>query len=178
MRQVVVTPYDELWPEAFALESARLTSSICNQQISIHHIGSTAIPGLSAKPIIDMLAVVDCIKSLDQQERHWQAIGYEAMGEFGISGRRYFRKNESAWRRTHQVHAFQLGSPQIDRHLAFRDFMIAHPVYAKEYESLKLQLAESYPNDIAGYCNGKDAFIRQIDVIAAQWRASTNDRRK
>jgi GrpB-like predicted nucleotidyltransferase (UPF0157 family) len=92
------------------------------------------------------------------------------MGEFGIPGRRYFRKSDAAGIRTHHVHTFQVGSPEIERHLVFRDYMIAHPDDAQNYSELKHLLAKQYPNDIDGYMDGKDEFIKEMDRKAAAWR--------
>ncbi|HMD54213.1 MAG TPA: GrpB family protein, partial [Phycisphaerae bacterium] len=100
-----------------------------------------------------------------------QALGYIAMGEYGIPGRRYFRKDDAAGNRTHQIHTFQTGSPQIERHLAFRDFMSTHGEYANQYAALKRRLAEQHPDDIEAYMDGKDEFIKQMDIKAAAWRA-------
>jgi len=174
MQRVVVVPYDPAWQEEFLRESARVARALGDLRLAIHHIGSTAIPGIHAKPIIDMLAVVGRIDGVDERSERVQALGYVGMGEYGIPGRRYFRKDDAAGNRTHQIHAFQLGSPQVDRHLAFRDFMRAHRQYAAEYASLKRRLAEKHPNDIEAYMDGKDEFIKQIDIRAAAWRKETN----
>src|SRR3546814_9547675 len=114
----------------------------------MHHIGSTSIPGIHAKPIIDMLAVTSDLSLLDGCESRIASLGYEALGEFGIPGRRYFRKDNSTGERTHQIHAFRTGSPQITRHLQFRDYLIAHPAVARDYDVLKRRLAALFPADI------------------------------
>ena len=164
-------PHDPRWPEEYARESSRIAEALGELRVEIHHIGSTAIPGIRAKPIIDMLAVVTDVSLLDGKSPQFEALGYEAIGEFGIPGRRYFRKSDAGGNRTHQIHAFQQGSPQIERHLAFRDYLIAHPRRAREYESLKERLAQLYPTDIESYADGKDEFIRGIDARAAAWLA-------
>ena len=97
-------------------------------------------------------------------------LGYEAMGEFGIPDRRYFRKDDQNGFRTHQVHVFETGSSQITRHLAFRDFMIAHAEQALAYNDLKRRLAKEYPSDAEAYMDGKDPFIKEIDRRAAIWK--------
>ena len=97
-----------------------------------------------------------------------EALGYAALGEFGIPGRRYFRRNNASGDRTHQIHAFENGSPQIKRHLAFRDFMIDNPNVAQEYGDLKRTLAAKHPDDIEAYMDGKGEFIKEIDRRAAQ----------
>jgi GrpB-like predicted nucleotidyltransferase (UPF0157 family) len=139
--------------------------------VAIHHIGSTAIPGMHAKPVIDMLAAVRDVSLLDEINPRLEGLGYEAMGEFGIPARCYFRKDGCDGNRTHQIHAFQVGSPQITRHLAFRDFMRAHHGYANQYNALKHRLAELHPADIASYTDGKDAFIKEMDARAGSWLA-------
>ena len=169
MQRVYLQPYDSRWPDEFVRESSAVASALGRILTAIHHIGSTAIPGIRAKPIIDMLAVSADISLLDESPSPLEALGYEALGEFGIPGRRYFRKNNSAGERTHQIHAFQTGSPQISRHLAFRDYLRAHPDAARNYDALKQQLAESYPNDISSYTDGKESFIHDMDTRAASW---------
>jgi GrpB-like predicted nucleotidyltransferase (UPF0157 family) len=137
---------------------------------SLHHIGSTAIPGIFAKPIIDILLEVDDIIRLDVQRAAMEQLGYEAMGEFGIPGRRYFRRDNASDIRTHQVHAFQSGSPEIERHLAFRDYMNAHPEAAQAYSLLKQRLAGEHPDDMEAYMDGKDPFIKEHLAQAIAWQ--------
>jgi GrpB-like predicted nucleotidyltransferase (UPF0157 family) len=150
-----------------------VASALGELLLAIHHIGSTAIPGIDAKPIIDMLAVVNAISEVDSRNAELQALGYEAMGEYGIPGRRYFRKDDAGGNRTHQIHAFQEGSPQIERHLAFRDFLRAHGEFADQYVALKRRLAELHPTDIEAYATGKDEFIKEMNARAAAWRAAS-----
>jgi GrpB-like predicted nucleotidyltransferase (UPF0157 family) len=102
-----------------------------------------------------------------------EALGYEAMGEFGLPGRRYFWKKSSPGIRTHNVHTYETNSPEISRHLAFRDYMIAHSDAAQQYSELKRQLAKQYPQDIEGYMDGKDEFVKVIEKKALEWQAMT-----
>jgi len=172
MQRVYVVPHNPGWVEEFARESVRVASTLGTLMVEILHIGSTAISGIHAKPVIDMLASVTTIEAVDARRKEFECLGYEVMGEFGIPGRRYFRKDNRDGDRTHQIHIFQSGSPHIGRHLAFRDFMRAHPQYALQYEVLKQQLAAMYPNDIDSYAKGKDAFILEMDAKAATWKAN------
>ena len=103
-----------------------------------------------------------------------ESLGYEVMGEFGIPGRRYFRKDNKEGIRTHHVHTFAAGSDQVRRHLAFRDYVITHPQDAQRYSELKCSLAREYPTNIDGYMDGKDGFIREIDRKALKWCALQN----
>ena len=166
---IVLAPYDARWPVAFQDEASTIRSALSDLPITLHHIGSTAIPGIVAKPVIDMLGVVSAIRDLDARERQLTALGYEALGEFGIPGRRYFRKNESDGVRTHQLHVFAVDSPEIDRHLDFRDFLRASPADATAYAALKQDLALRSAS--AGeYSDGKTEFIRTMERRAATWR--------
>ena len=170
--KVEVAPHDPTWRRSFETESKLIALALRDNVVAIHHIGSTAIPQIHAKPIIDMLVEVKDIIKLDTQSSEIEALGYQAMGEFGISGRRFFRKGNEAGIRTHHIHTFEVASPQIERHLAFRDYMISHPEDAQQYSELKRELANKYHDNIQGYMDGKDGFIKAMDLKAAKWRAS------
>jgi len=169
MRKVEVVPHDPTWQDVFRIESKHVADALGDNFVTIHHIGSTAIPGIYAKPIIDILVEVKDITQVDEQSSAMESLGYEVMGEYGIPERRFFRKNNQAGVRTHHIHIFEVGSAQVKRHLAFRDYMIAHPEAAQQYSELKRELARENPQDIDGYMDGKDGFIKEIDQKAAQW---------
>jgi GrpB-like predicted nucleotidyltransferase (UPF0157 family) len=166
MSEVRVVPPDRSWPAHFQSEADRIRAVFAECCVSIHHIGSTAIRDIFAKPIIDILLVVETMEMLDDKSPAMRTIGYEAMGEFGIPGRRYFRKNSASGVRTHHVHSFVQGSAEVERHLAFRDYMNAHPVVAREYSVLKQHLANEFPNDMDAYMDGKDTFIKRHEALA------------
>lgn len=169
-RKVEVVLHNPAWRDAFEEESKQIALVMGENVVAIHHIGSTAIPTIYAKPIVDFLIEVKDITQVDEQSTAMETLGYEAMGEFGLPGRRYFRKNSSLGIRTHHVHAYEVGSPEIDRHLAFRDYMIAHPKDAQRYSELKRELAKQYPQDIEAYMDGKDGFIKEMEKKASTWR--------
>jgi GrpB-like predicted nucleotidyltransferase (UPF0157 family) len=169
--KVEVVPPNPAWREEFESESRRIALVMGENVVAIHHIGSTAIPGIYAKPVIDFLIEVKNIRETDAQTAVIGALGYEAMGEFGLPGRRYFRKESSRGIRTHHVHTYEANSPEISRHLAFRDYMIAHPDAAQQYSELKRQLAKQYPQDIEGYMDGKDEFVKVMEKKALEWQA-------
>jgi len=175
LRKIEVVPHNPKWREAFETESKRIAQALGDNIAAIHHIGSTAIPTIYAKPIIDFLVEVKDINRVDEQNALLEKLGYEGLGENGIPGRRYFRKENPAGIRTHQIHAFQAGSEEIERHLAFRDYMIAHTEDAEQYSVLKQGLAKQFPNDIYGYMDGKDAFIKEMEQRALQWRVEQVD---
>jgi GrpB-like predicted nucleotidyltransferase (UPF0157 family) len=167
---VAVVPHDPRWREMFAVEAERVKVALGANVVAVHHIGSTAIPTIYAKAIIDLLVEVAAIEDVDQHTAAMNALGYEAMGEFGIAGRRYFRKDDGTRVRTHHVHVFTAGSAEAVRHLAFRDFLIAHPDWAERYSALKRELAEAHRDSIERYMDGKDGLIKEIDRLAAACR--------
>ncbi|WP_438448716.1 GrpB family protein [Gorillibacterium sp. sgz5001074] len=167
MRKVEVLPYDPLWVSKFEEEVENLRSILGSEMIDIHHIGSTSVPGLSAKPIIDVMPVVKDIGRVDSYNEQLRNRGYEPKGENGITGRRYYTKGGDE--RTHHIHIYAVGNPQILRHLAFRDYLKAHPNVAKSYGDLKAELAAQFPYDIASYIKGKETMGLEIDRQAAAW---------
>lgn len=168
-RKVEVVPHNANWHSAFEDESQQVAVALGKNLVAIYHIGSTAIATIHAKPIIDMLIAVEDITEVDQRNASMQALGYEVMGEFGIAGRRFFRKDNQVGIRTHHIHTFEVGSTQINRHLAFRDYMRSHPEDAQRYSELKQSLAKQYPDNIEGYMDGKSEFIKEIDKKAQLW---------
>lgn len=168
MRLIQVVPYDPLWPEQYRREAELLSRVLGEELVSIHHIGSTSVADLQAKPIIDIMPVVKDIRRVDALEQGFRALGYEAMGELGIPGRRFFPKGGD--NRTHHIHIFGRESREdILRHLAVRDYLRAHPGEAREYGELKAALARRFPHDNDGYCDGKDAFVKTLEKKALAW---------
>lgn len=169
MRLIEVVPYDPHWQVLFE-RAARELVEICGAEVvAIHHVGSTAIPDISAKPIIDVLVEVRCIEKIDEFNPEMIERGYLPKGEFGIRGRRFFIKGDEE-QRSHHIHMFQTGNPEFERHIAFRDYMIAHPEEAEAYSRLKEELARRFAHDIEGYIAGKDAFIKEIERKALVWK--------
>jgi len=166
-RKVEVIPYDKEWNNEYYKAVKVLSDLFSENFVESHHIGSTAIIGLMAKPVIDILVVVKKIDDVDLKNSDMSHIGYEAKGENGISGRRFFIKGGN--NRTHHIHCFQEGNKEIKRHINFRDYMIAHPTEAEKYAELKRKLSEKYTYDISSYVEGKNDYIREIDRKAEEW---------
>lgn len=172
MSKVEVVPHNPQWREAFAAEATQVAAALDDIVVAIHHIGSTAIPDIYAKPVVDLLVEVRDVTEVDGRSSAMESLGYEVMGEYGIAGRRYFRKDNPQGTRTHNLHAFAAGAAEVERHLAFRDYMIAHPADAQRYSELKRRLAEEHPQSMDGYMDGKDGFIKEMDRRAARWRTA------
>ena len=173
-RQVRIVPHDPAWWEAFEAEAAALRSILGDEAVAIHHIGSTSVPNLHAKPTIDVLIESREIGNLDDLEAEMAGKGYEAWGEYGISARRFFTRDRGT-ERLCNVHVFETGSPEVERHLAFRDYLARHPETARAYGDLKGSLAERFPAGMEAYMDGKDAFIKQVEREALSWSRQRNE---
>jgi len=160
-RCVELTAPNPEWKTLFDKSATEIRTILGSNCIDIHHIGSTAIPNIYAKPIVDILPVVKNLELVDALNPKFEALGYICMGEYGIAGRRFYWKSKT--NRTHNIHLFEQGSPQILRHVTFRDFMRTHEDHAKAYSVLKCCLAEVFTYDIENYVDGKASFVQMID---------------
>lgn len=163
----VIVPHDPAWKAAALAEVSAIHAALGDVPLTLHHIGSTAIPGCHAKPILDLLGEVADPGVV--RRGALEGLGYEALGAYGIPGRLYFRKSVGAGRRSHHLHVFQTGSPHAERHLAFRDYLIAHPEVVAAYSALKLRLVRVQGATHASYMDGKDAFVRTTERAALAW---------
>ncbi len=168
-RTVKVTEYDPEWGKLYKKEAEQIRRILGGNCIAVHHIGSTAVHGLAAKPIIDIMAVVRDISDADRNSERFAAIGYEAFGEFGIPGRRFFAKGGDE--RTHHLHIYARSSKKdIRRHLAVRDYLRENDRETVRYAELKKWLADQYRDDPEGYCSGKDGFMKDLEAKALAWK--------
>jgi GrpB-like predicted nucleotidyltransferase (UPF0157 family) len=165
----LVDPRPE-WAERAGEESERLAAAIGDTLVIVHHIGSTSIPGIKAKPVIDLLPIVVNLAALDAREAVVTALGYEWCGEFGLPGRRFLRMNRNG-KRIFNVHCYEQLNPEIARHLAFRDYLRAHTEIAKAYEAEKIRAAALCPDDVLAYNDQKNEWIKETERKALQWYA-------
>ncbi len=161
---VEIVTYDPAWPSRFEEERARIAEALGSRAPVIEHIGSTAVPGLAAKPVIDVLLGVRSHPLDEAGVRALETIGYDYRGEFGIPGRQFFRKGEP---RSHHVHAVELGSDLWVSNLVFRDRLRDHPEEAARYASLKRELASRYADERGRYTEAKAPFIEELLQRAA-----------
>ncbi len=169
IRKVIILEYNSEWPQKFIKESEKIIKLLGEELVYIEHIGSTSIPNMAAKPVIDILISVKDINHIDTFNKQFEELGYTPKGEFGITGRRFFIKDINGFRSYH-VHIFQTGNFELKKHINFRDYMRSHPKMALEYANLKKGLAKKYTDDINSYSMGKDSFIKKIDKLAEKWR--------
>jgi GrpB-like predicted nucleotidyltransferase (UPF0157 family) len=139
--------------------------------LSIHHIGSTAIPDMPAKPTIDLLGVVADLQQVDRTEPRLILRGWQPRGEHGIPGRRYFRKGSDD-KHTHHLHVYAQGHPHIARQLRFVEYLTDHPTEARRYAELKQRLATAYPADPGAYTDAKGPLVEELLALAFAERAA------
>lgn len=150
---VFLLPYDPAWPTLAEGRAARLRV-LGPVLIAVHHIGSTAVPGLAAKPVIDLMPLVADFSGLERRRGDFESLGYQWRGEFGIPGRRYCTLSDAAGTRLVNAHFFLAGAHEAERHPAFRDYLRAHPDAAR------------------AYTDEKDAWIRAAEMRAIAWYAA------
>jgi len=166
---IKVVAYDSNWTQMFVEEAGKIVLALEEEIVDIHHIGSTSIPFMPAKPIIDILPVVHSLEVAEEYDRAMESLGYESKGEFGMARRRFYSKDNDGTLTFH-VHVFEKGDPEIERHVGFRDFLISNSEDARAYAQLKQRLARRFPNDPESYTNAKSAFIQQTESRIEEWR--------
>jgi GrpB-like predicted nucleotidyltransferase (UPF0157 family) len=170
---VEIVPYSADWPERARREIEQLTDALGPVLYGVHHIGSTAVPGLAAKPIFDLMPVVADISLIHDAAPILEGSGYRGWGELWISGRRYFTRDTQSGTRVAQLHCFPLGPPHVERHLAFRDYLRAHHAIASAYQSGKQRCSGLHPRDSHAYSDYKADWIIRVEAEALRWYRST-----
>ncbi|MCM3273493.1 GrpB family protein [Paenibacillus elgii] len=164
--QVRLSEFNENWAKLFHDETEFLKTIFKDEIVRFEHFGSTSVSGLKAKPVIDMMCIVKDIHNVDLFNDQMHSLGYDVAGEWGIPGRRLFRKGGE--NRTHHIHFYQTDNPQIERHLIFRDYLRAHPEEVARYSRFKEELAQRFENTCE-YSPAKKAFVREMEQRALAW---------
>ena len=155
-----ITAYDAKWPSRYRLEAARIRPIFGHALVDIHHVGSTAIPDLAAKPEIDILVVVDDVEGARDWTDGLSALGY-IRGRDHSPGHLFYRRNVERIR-THKVHVCTGGHVKAGEMLGFRDYLREHPAVRRRYEELKLKLQAENTRGIGEYLDGKAPFIECV----------------
>ncbi len=169
---IEIVEYDARWPAQFESSAAAVRAACGERLAGIEHIGSTSVPGLAGKPVVDVMPLVATFEDGAACVTALEALGYEYRGENGIPGRHYFVRAADAarGRRREHVHMLIAGSPEAERHLRFRDHLRAHPERARAYETLKRALALRHGTAREAYTDGKTSFIAATLALASRER--------
>jgi GrpB-like predicted nucleotidyltransferase (UPF0157 family) len=163
---VRLTRHDPEWSSAAAELGDQLVRTV-RSVVRVHHVGSTAVPGLDAKPILDLIPVLKSLERFDANRHEIEALGYGWHGEYGIVGRRYCTLDDASSRhRIAQLHCFVDGDPNIERHLAVRDYLAQCRAVRVEYELEKRRCARLHPDDSHAYSDCKADFLQQLEADA------------
>jgi GrpB-like predicted nucleotidyltransferase (UPF0157 family) len=168
--KVRLTTFSDNWSQMFQEEVHFLKSMFGDVIIRVDHFGSTSVPGLKAKPVIDMMCIVNEIEKVDSFNEKLNSLGYDVAGEWGITGRKLFRKGGE--NRTHHIHFYQFDNPQIKRHLIFRDYLRCHPEEVARYSLFKEELAQSFEKT-SDYSPAKKTFVQEMEQLALSWYAKS-----
>ncbi len=165
--KVELRPHDPRWAAEAEDERRALAAALGSCLVNVHHVGSTAVPAIHAKPVLDLMPVATTLAELDDRRGEVESLGYEWWGEHGLPGRRYCSKSDPVTgRRLVQLHCYAQGSPEITRHLAFRDHLRAHPEIARAYEREKMRCQALHPDDTHAYGDCKGAWIERVEAEA------------
>ena len=174
-KRVIVLPWDPQWDQDFLRLRDRIQAALGDPAVQIEHVGSTSVPGLSAKPIIDMDIVIEDSSALAAAVAALGAAGWRHEGDRGIPGREAFRYEGAEPLPAHHLYVCPRSSAELKRHLAFRDYLRAHPEAVREYGRVKEEGAALYPYDIDSYIEYKTPFIqgvyRKIGLIGPEDRS-------
>jgi GrpB-like predicted nucleotidyltransferase (UPF0157 family) len=159
--RIYIADYDAKWPALYKEVSGPLAEAFGDYMVAIQHIGSTSVSGLAAKPIIDIAVDLRDYPLPQEVIEAVETLGYTHMGEYGITGRHYFKRYGEDGMMVH-VHAYSPGNDELTKHIVFRDYMRAHPEAAHEYETLKRDLAARYADQREVYTESKSDFVQEI----------------
>lgn len=161
-RNIIVLPYDKSWKQDFINIRNEISEALGDLALSIEHVGSTSVPGLSAKPIIDIDVVIEDYSKFDEVVVALGKIGYYHKGDGDIPQREVFDYEGKEHLRNHHLYVCPKDSPELKRHVSFRDYLRFHPEAVAEYSRIKKEGAELFTHDIDSYIEHKSPFIEKI----------------
>lgn len=174
---VVLEDYNPKWKELFEEEKKILEEVLKEKAVRIEHVGSTAVPGLKSKPIIDICVVVKNLEDAREFEELLKPLDYHFREHQGVDDRYFYAKGPEE-NRTHYVHCETEDSKSYQNHILFRDYLRNHPKYIKEYAKIKEELEKEYKNIRSEYTKGKADFISKVIELAKKEKGETSDKVK
>ncbi|MBR2566945.1 MAG: GrpB family protein [Paenibacillus sp.] len=169
-KPVLIEEYNEKWPKAFKIIESVLSNKLSGLALRIEHVGSTAIPNLVAKPIIDIDVVIESMEDLPEVIKKLDELGYVHEGDLGIKNREAFARkeiyvpysSEGDVKHEHHLYVCNRESDELKRHIMFRDILRKYPLLVSEYTNLKIQLSSEFKNNRKAYTEGKTEFVMRI----------------
>lgn len=171
-RPYSIQEYNPEWVSKFELIKKFLQEVFEEKAIQIEHIGSTSIPGMKAKPVIDIAVLVNDIEPFTNERKLMEEAGYKTIDNYIGPNTLIFYKEDKDQRKTENIHIWPKNHPKADRTILMRDYFRTHPEQAKRYQELKEKLTEQFPDDYPSYREGKDAFLEEMAQLSNKWRDS------
>lgn len=169
--KVRLSEFDSSWKKSFKDECDVMTRIFGDEIVSFEHFGSTSVPGMKAKPVVDMMILVRDINQVNKYDAQLESLGYDVAGEWGIEGRRLLRKGGD--NRSHHIHIYQHDHPEVYRHLVVRDYLTEKPEEVKSYSDFKEKLASKY-DDTREYSKAKKEFVSELEKRAIAYYKYNN----
>jgi GrpB-like predicted nucleotidyltransferase (UPF0157 family) len=163
--ELIITDYNPQWPQLFGELRSKLSNLLGETAAAIEHVGSTAVPGLAAKPVIDLDVLLASSADLAAAIERLATVGYEHQGDLGIAGREAFRSPPGLF--AHHLYVCRPDCEEFRRHILLRDYLRSHPDEVAAYSQLKWSLLAKVGNDRAAYIRGKDDFMQKLIRRAA-----------
>lgn len=167
-RPYSIEQYDPAWAGKFKLVKKNLQDIFGSRALVIEHIGSTSIPGMDAKPVVDVLVVVERAESFSDEKMEMQKLGYESKDNYIAPDTVIFFKADSEGRKTENIHVCVKDSPKAIRFVTTRDYLRAHPERAKQYSDLKKELNKKFPADYPAYRAAKESFLNETERLTRE----------
>lgn len=169
-----IEEYNPDWVKQFETQKAKLQSILGDEAIRIEHMGSTAVPGLAAKPQIDVLVEVRNLEAIPSFYDAMEATGYEPKGDYTMTGEEYFTLDDASSVRLASVHIYPSHHPEVAFQINFRDYLKSHPDEVNNYGALKLSLQKQFPDDYKAYGEGKELYISSLRKRVQAWSTERN----
>ncbi len=169
-KRVEVVPYDPTWPLRFEQVRGHLLGILSRQKVRIEHVGSTSVPGLAAKPVLDIDIVLENAADFTEVKTLLEANGYRHLGDLGITGREAFKYQDKPQFMRHNLYVLSVDADEFMRHLTFRDWLRGHPEDREAYAQVKIAAAQKFPNDISAYIDAKSNVILEIYTRCGLYR--------